>query len=485
MLESNRDNALTTSLAPAERKRISRSWKLLDDSASMLLRDILPRLDLSDQTMTAIASERRVEHGLAVSAEEIAANPYLLAEIYCGDDAADWIAWSAVDRGVLPSPDLGGKPLADMDFNDERRFRALCVEHLRREPNHTFRFGKDLITEIAERMERLPAWKQTQFSERYFEVDAEFLSGALMLKPIAPGLAVYLKSVFEDERKIEATIRALASRPEVDLRRPVTESDWSAWIYKIESPLAKHEDYSKATEEQIAACQRLFRFPLSVVTGPAGTGKTTVINALVRAVRRSEGEGANILVLAPTGKAADRAREILEEEALFQVKTATVHSFIASNGWLNDNLTFKRQGGKRGTVGTLILDEASMLDLELAATLFRAVDWQQIRRLILVGDPGQLPPIGRGRMFADVIKWLASEYPDNLGRLQSNLRLLLNKIEGRGEAIMKLSELFVVDDEDKSKGGKDAGDTCRPGAADRKDPRRRSSGPRSGCDFLG
>ena len=456
VLESNRDNALTTSLDPAERKRISRSWKLLDDSASMLLRDILPRLDLSDQTMTAIASERRVEHGLAVSAEEIAANPYLLAEIYCGDDAADWIAWSAVDRGVLPSPDLGGKPLADMDFNDERRFRALCVEHLRREPNHTFRFGKDLITEIAERMERLPAWKQTQFSERYFEVDAEFLSGALMLKPIAPGLAVYLKSVFEDERKIEATIRELASRPEVDLRRPVTESDWSAWIYKIESLLAKHEDYSKATEEQIAACQRLFRFPLSVVTGPAGTGKTTVINALVRAVRRSEGEGANILVLAPTGKAADRAREILEEGALFQVKTATVHSFLASNGWLNDNLTFKRQGGKRGTVGTLILDEASMLDLELAATLFRAVDWQQIRRLILVGDPGQLPPIGRGRMFADVIKWLASEYPGNLGRLQSNLRLLLNKIEGRGEAIMKLSELFVVDDEDKSKGGKDA-----------------------------
>ena len=183
VLESNRDNALTASLNPAERKRISRSWKLLDDGARMLLRDILPRLDLSTQTMISIASEHRGERGLAVSAEEIAANPYLLAEMYCGDDAADRIAWSAVDRGVLPSPGLGSKPLADMDFNDERRFRALCVEHLRREPNHTFRFGKDLIIELAERMERLPAWKQAQFSERYFEVDAEFLSGALVLKP--------------------------------------------------------------------------------------------------------------------------------------------------------------------------------------------------------------------------------------------------------------------------------------------------------------
>ena len=458
VLESNRDNTLTASLEPAELKRISRGWRLLDDGARMLLRDILPRLDLNDQTMTAITSERRVERSLDASAEEIAANPYLLAEMYCGHDAADRIAWSAVDRGVLPLPDLGGKPLAGMEFNDERRFRALCVEHLRREPNHTFRFGKEIVTEIAERMERLPAWKQAQFSERYFEVDAEFLSGALVLKPVAPGLAVYLKSVFEDERKVEATIRELAARSEIDLRRPVTASDWSAWIYKVESPLAERggEDYAKATGEQIEVCQRLFRFPISVVTGRAGTGKTTIINALVRAVRRSEGEGANILVLAPTGKAADRAREVFEMATLLQVKTATVHSFLASNGWLNDNLTFKRQGGKRGTVGTLILDEASMLDLELAATLFRAIDWQQIRRLILVGDPGQLPPIGRGRVFADMIKWLASEYPGNLGRLQSNLRLLLNKIEGKGSAIMTLSELFAVDDEDKSKNGKDA-----------------------------
>ena len=458
VLESNRDNALTSGLDSAERNRISRNWKLLDDSARMLLRDILPRFDLSAQTMAVIASERRGESGLTVSAHELAANPYLLAEMYCGDDAADPIAWSVVDRGVLPSPDLGGKPLANVDFNDERRFRALCVEHLRREPNHTFRFGKDLITEIVVRMERLPAWKQAQFSERYFEVDAEFLAGALTLVAVEPGLAVYQKSVFEDERKVEVTLRELASRPEIDLRRPVTISDWSAWIYKTESSFAEKggEDYSNATREQIDVCQRLFRFPLSVVTGPAGTGKTTVIEALVRAVRRSEGEGANILVLAPTGKAADRAREMFEEASLSRVETVTIHSFLASNGWLNANFTFRRQGGKRALVGTLILDEASMLDLELAAALFRAIDWQQIRRLILVGDPGQLPPIGRGRVFADVIKWLASEYPDNLGRLQSNLRLMLNKIEGKGSAIVTLSELFVVDDEDKSEGGKDA-----------------------------
>jgi hypothetical protein len=416
VLEGRSDDSLTDNLDQADLRRLSRSWKLLDNGARMLLRDVLPRLDLTHETMSAIVSEQRAECGITATPEEIAANPYLLAEMYCGEDSTDRIAWSTVDRGVLPSPDVGGKPLADMDFNDERRFRALCVEHLRREPNHTFQFAKDIVVEIAERMDRLPAWKQAQFSERYFEVDAVFLSGALTLKPVAPGLAVYLNSIFEDERSVEATLRELASRPDIGLRRPVTDSDWSAWIFKAGSALATKagKDYSEATGEQAEICARLFRRPLSVVTGPAGTGKTTVIEALIRAVRRSEGEGASVLVLAPTGKAADRVREVFESASLAQVETVTVHSFLASNGWLNDNLTFKRQGGKRAAVGTLVLDEASMLDLELAAALFRAVDWQHVRRLILVGDPGQLPPIGRGRVFADLIKWLASENPDSL-----------------------------------------------------------------------
>jgi exodeoxyribonuclease V alpha subunit len=118
VVETDSDNDLSASLDAAERKRTSRSWRLLEDGARMLLRDVLPRLDLSAQAMTAIVSEKRDECGLAVSAEEIAANPYLLAEMYCGDDVADRIAWSTVDRGVLPSPELAGKPLANVDFND-------------------------------------------------------------------------------------------------------------------------------------------------------------------------------------------------------------------------------------------------------------------------------------------------------------------------------------------------------------------------------
>jgi exodeoxyribonuclease V alpha subunit len=458
VLEAGQNNALTKGLDAAALRKIARNWKLLDDGARLLLRDVLPRLDLPVDVVMTIASNQRADCGLAGSAKEIAANPYLLAEMYCGIDASDRIPWSAIDRGVLPSPDLGGTPLAGVDLNDDRRFRALCVEHLRREGKHTFRLPRDLIVEIAERMARLPDWKHAEFSERYFEVDADFLSGALTLRSVDAGLVVYLKSIFEDERLVESTLRDLATRPDIALRRPITEADWSSWVFKAASPLAVNAaaEYSEAASEQAEVCNRLFSRPLSVVTGPAGTGKTTVIEALIRAVRRTEGDGASVLVLAPTGKAADRAREVFEKSSLQRVNTVTVHSFLASNGWLNDNLTFKRQGGKQAEVGTLVLDETSMLDLELAAALFRAIDWQHIRRLILVGDPGQLPPIGRGRVFADVVKWLAADHTESLGRLKRNLRQLLNRVRGDGTAVVSLSELFIVDDEDKSKDSSDA-----------------------------
>lgn len=452
VLDQGVPNALTQGIDPQKMKRISRSWNLLGQEERNILKHVLTRLDLPLETMKSIVSTRRDDYGITGSLAEIVQNPYILSEMYCGESADDRISWSTIDRGVLPSPDLGGKPLADVDFNDERRFRSLCVEHLRREPNHCFRLGRDLIVEIAERMDRLPGWKQAEFSERYFEVDAEFLGGALTLRTIEPGVAVYLKSVFEDERLVEATLADLATRPSIDLKRPVSENDWASWIFKSSSPLAIKApvEYVEATNEQAGVCQRLFRLPFSVVTGPAGTGKTTVIEAIIRGVRRSEGEGASVLVLAPTGKATDRAREVFEAAQLNGVQTVTAHSFLASNGWLNKNMTFKREGGKKADIGTLVLDEASMLDLELAASLLRSINWQFVRRLILVGDPGQLSPIGRGRVFADVIKWLKKDRPDSLGILERNLRQLRNKVEDQGAAIVTLSSLFIVDDENKN-----------------------------------
>jgi ATP-dependent exoDNAse (exonuclease V) alpha subunit len=95
-----------------------------------------------------------------------------------------------------------------------------------------------------------------------------------------------------------------------------------------------------------------------------GTGKTTVVRAVVDAIRRVRGEGSSVLALAPIGKAADRLRELLAGKT--GVYAETVHAFLARNGWLWDNLTLRRDGGKRetsrGAVRSYFWEHVGMLD---------------------------------------------------------------------------------------------------------------------------
>ena len=113
----------------------------------------------------------RGAHGLPAEITAPLENPYLLCEGYVGDSPDDMIPWATVDRGVLPSPELGGEALAEMEFDDARRLRALCVEHLRREPNQTFRAADTVLAEVNARLAKLPDWKTVSFTARYFEVD--------------------------------------------------------------------------------------------------------------------------------------------------------------------------------------------------------------------------------------------------------------------------------------------------------------------------
>lgn len=136
----------------------------------------------------------------------------------------------------------------------------------------------------------------------------------------------------------------------------------------------------------------------------------------MRLVKRGHGSGSSVIALAPTGKAADRIREVMEkDEALrAQVEVATIHSFLAKRGWVYDNMTFERSGGRiEEGFATYILDESSMLELALTATFFRAVRWATVQRLIFVADPNQLPPIGRGRLFADIIEFVKEQAPES------------------------------------------------------------------------
>ena len=180
-----------------------------------------------------------------------------------------------------------------------------------------------------------------------------------------------------------------------------------------------------------------------MLDGGAGTGKSTVVSAIIKAVNKiRSNEG--IAILAPTGKATDRLRSMLLKDKNIQgVHTATIHSLLAQHGWLNSNMTFRRHGGNLiDKFSTIIIDESSMIDLTLMAALFRAVNWNIVQRLIFVGDPAQLPPIGIGKVFADLIQYIREHSPQNIASLKDNLRQLENQVNGRGTGILTLAGCF-------------------------------------------
>ena len=454
-LYSKIDSIPNLVLSGETRKRIQRQWKLKTDSERKLLSDILPRIDLQKEQIEKILAEDRANNGILADPTEIIDNPYVLSEQFVGYDPDDRISFNKIDHGVLPSPELGLQPLMEKD--DARRFRALCVECLQKEGTHSFVSAENILHDVNNKLIFFPDWKRHQFNLRYLDVDRNILQEALTLRKAEDRLYIYLKHVYEDERKIETTIRDLAKWSDITFKSPVTERHWHDYLYDPNSVLAEKnpKEYEDAIKEQIKVCQKVFTKPICAVTGAAGTGKTTIIKALINAIEKAHGVGTSFQLLAPTGKATDRLREVTGKKC-----ASTIHSFLAERGWLNNNLTFKRTGGvTEERFSTYIIDEASMADLGLCAALFRAINWASVQRLIIVGDSNQLPPIGRGKVFAEIIDWLTEQGSESVGILRTNLRQMENRLAERGTGILDLASIYLRErtpETDKQKQKSDA-----------------------------
>jgi len=431
-------DSLGEDVIPVEKlTSLRRTWNLLDPDQKALLCDTLPLFDLKTDQITHIINHPD-QVSLQASFQEIAKNPYILSEQYLGLDLDDQITFNQIDHGMLPSPNLGVNSLYSPD--SWPRLRALCVEQLRHLDQHTFILAGSVLEKVNRKLLVLPEWKRCDFSIRHIEIDKDQISKALKLRYESDDLYLYLKDIFDDERFIESTLRQLASRPNIRLKFPITDGNWKLFLYDAKSLLSASfpSDYEEAINHQISVCQQIFLRPISVLSGSAGTGKTTVVKAFIQAIEKAHGTGTTFQLLAPTGKAADRLRERTGKNA------ATIHSFLAKNGWLNDNFSFKREGGrKEETITTYIIDESSMLDLPLLATLFRSINWTSVQRLVFVGDPNQLPPIGTGRVLADLMAWLDNEQPEAIGELKINMRQITNRLTGLGTGIIDFASLFL------------------------------------------
>ena len=137
---------------------------------------------------------------------------------------------------------------------------------------------------------------------------------------------------------------------------------------------------------------------LLILTGGPGTGKTTTINAIIRYF---EGEGAEIRLAAPTGRAAKRMTEATGYEA------QTIHRLLELSGMPEDDregqpIHFERNAENPLETDVIIIDEMSMVDIHLIHSLLMAVTAGT--RLILVGDENQLPSVGPGNVLRDIIR---------------------------------------------------------------------------------
>ncbi len=150
-------------------------------------------------------------------------------------------------------------------------------------------------------------------------------------------------------------------------------------------------------ELQLQAVMECIRNGLLILSGGPGTGKTTTINMIIRYF---EAEGLDIFLAAPTGRAAKRMTEATGFEA------RTIHRMLELNSALSDEDTrkvrFERNEENPLETDVIIIDEMSMVDIQLFQALLRAV--VPGTRLVLVGDVNQLPSVGPGQVLRDLIQ---------------------------------------------------------------------------------
>lgn len=404
-------SAFPDTVRPFISKANAKIWSKLGAVAQDCLK-LLSGLDISAAQVDVLMNGQT---DIPLTHEELSDNPYFAS--ICTYGQAEHVPFTTVDRACFPAGHVEWvapfPPSATMDSNlDRRRIEALITDVVEWAGHQ----GDTLLPE-AEALDRA----NQMVLSRHPELTATKLLGVdldhdtlvdwddwspLVARELADGQPAFKLRRFEDTatliRDFVGSQLQRARLGKVKGARQLLDAALeSNELVDTGAPLDDLEE--RARTEKAEGLSTLHDSPLSVLIGPAGTGKTTLLKALVGLRGVSDG---GVLLLAPTGKAR------VQLEMKVKLPARTLASYLSpSHRYDGEFGRYLVQGDhQRTSYGLVVIDEASMMTEEMLAATLDA--FSSVRRLVLVGDPRQLPPIGPGRPFVDLVNKLKPEQFD-------------------------------------------------------------------------
>ena len=238
----------------------------------------------------------------------------------------------------------------------------------------------------------LPREKLLAATAQLVDVDTDMVETALdklidsfavVEKSIANVRGCYLPRMYQAETFVAQRLLSMLRTPVEQLRQ----------VDKTIDAIEKEQGVSYAPLQR-QAVRMAAEGGVLLLTGGPGTGKTTSLRGIVALYRRM---GLDVALLAPTGRAAKRLGEVTDCDA------QTIHRALGmSYNEMTGQVAFKKNGSDPLEAHAVIVDEMSMVDLELMQALLEAL--RPGCRLVLVGDPDQLPSVGAGNVLGDLLR---------------------------------------------------------------------------------
>jgi exodeoxyribonuclease V alpha subunit len=192
--------------------------------------------------------------------------------------------------------------------------------------------------------------------------------------------AYYSNSIFFDEQYVARRVKEWITQPVA-----VDQTRINNWLERY-----CRNQRIVLSDEQQASVAGIAGKSFSILTGGPGCGKTTTTRVLVKLLQAMQ---KRVVLAAPTGRASQRMSEVIEYEA------KTIHRLLE---WAPGKNGFKKGEDDPLQLDWLIIDECSMLDINLAAALLKAVP--QHAQVLFIGDPDQLPSVGAGNVLQDLLQ---------------------------------------------------------------------------------